>query len=202
MKNKIQKFESPSRLSELSPKETLIKAGFTEGMVLCDIGAGSGIFTFPAADISSSRIYAVEISDNMIQVINDRILERQISNIIVKRSDGDKLPIDDGACDMAVMVTVFHEIGDKGSMLREVQRILKDKGRFVVIEFHKDSTSMGPPPEHRISEEEVAALCESRFSLLDKFDLGENFYCLVFEKKSRFLKLTENNCKVAEQMIQ
>ena len=61
--NRAIKFENPIRISELSPKATLIRVGFMEGMKLCDIGAGTGIFSFPATEISSDDIYALEILD-------------------------------------------------------------------------------------------------------------------------------------------
>ena len=35
--SKVTKFENPKRLEELDPRNTLIKAGFQENMVLCDI---------------------------------------------------------------------------------------------------------------------------------------------------------------------
>ena len=75
-------------------------------MVLCDIGAGTGIFTFPATEISSNDIYA-------------------------------------------------HEVENKELMLDEIKRILKQGGKLMIIEFHKRETPMGPPLDHRISEEYV-----------------------------------------------
>lgn len=57
----ISKFENQMRIEELNPRNTLIKAGFKDSMVLCDIGAGTGIFAFPASRISSNDIYALEI---------------------------------------------------------------------------------------------------------------------------------------------
>ena len=46
MTDKAKKFENPARLDELSPESTLIRAGLSEGMSLCDIGAGTGIFNY------------------------------------------------------------------------------------------------------------------------------------------------------------
>ena len=49
MTDKAKKFENPARLDELRPESTLRRAGFSEGMSLCDIGAGTGIFSVAAA---------------------------------------------------------------------------------------------------------------------------------------------------------
>lgn len=180
--SKVTKFENPKRLEELDPRNTLIKAGFQENMVLCDIGAGSGIFSLPAAQISSNDIYALEISDRMIELLKSRREENNIQNLKIKKVESDILPLGDSCCDMAVMVTVFHEIEDKESMLREIKRILKEKGRLMIIEFHKRETPMGPPVDHKISEEDVEEICNhNNFITIEKFTMGDNFYGIIFE---------------------
>lgn len=180
--SKVTKFENPKRLEELDPRNTLIKAGFQETMVLCDIGAGSGIFSLPAAQISSNDIYALEISDPMIELLKSRIKESKIQNLKIRKVDSDRLPLENDLCDMALMVTVFHEIEGKDSMLGEIKRILKKKGRLMIIEFHKRETPMGPPVDHRISEEDVEEICNhNNFITIEKFTMGDNFYGIVFE---------------------
>jgi len=182
MNDRINKFENPVRITELNPKNTLMKAGFKDTMVLCDIGAGSGIFSFPAAQISSSDIFALEISDDMIEVLENKKSENNTQNIIIRKVESEDLPLDDDICDMAIMVTVLHEIEDKSSMIKEIKRVLKENGKLVVIEFHKDKTPMGPPIDHRISQELVLELCnDNGFKTTEKYRLGDNFYCLVFE---------------------
>jgi ubiquinone/menaquinone biosynthesis C-methylase UbiE len=67
-------------------------------------------------------------------------------------------------------------------MLLEIKRILKEKGKLLVIEFHKRQTPMGPPEDHRISQEESEKIsCENGFRIIDTFALGDNFYSIVFE---------------------
>jgi len=180
--SKATKFENPKRLEELDPRNTLTKAGFQENMVLCDIGAGSGIFSLPAAQISSNDIYALEISDSMIELLKNRMVENKIQNLKIRKVDSDILPLENDICDMALMVTVFHEIADKEFMLGEIKRILKEKGRLMIIEFHKRETPMGPPVDHRISEEDVEEICNnSKFITIEKFTMGDNFYGIIFE---------------------
>lgn len=92
------------------------------------------------------------------------------------------LPLNNSSCDMVIMVTVLHELKDKEVMISEIKRILKEKGRLVIIEFHKRRTPMGPPIDHRQSEEFVNELCISNhMKAIGKFSLGENFYCIIFE---------------------
>jgi len=178
---KVNKFENPVRLLELDPYNTLIKSGFAENMILCDIGAGSGIFTFPAAQISSNDIYALEIEDDMVELLKSKKQNQNFSNLKILKVDSSKLPLCDDTCDLAIMVTVLHEISDKEQMIREMKRILKKNGRFLIIEFKKQKTPMGPPVDNRISAEDVENICKNiGFKIVSRFELGENFYGLVF----------------------
>ncbi len=180
MDHKVNKLENSARLAELDPKGTLTKAGLKDGMSLCDIGAGSGIFTFPAAKISKGAIYALEVSDDMIEILKKRAEEKRLSNVIVKKVESETLPLEDGICDMAIMVTVLHEIEDQETMLREIKRVLKEKGRLVIIEFHEKGTPIGPPEGHRLSQKEAEKLCKTGgYQTEECFSLGENFYCLI-----------------------
>ena len=185
MNEKIKKFENPERLAELDPKNTLIKLGFNENMVLCDIGAGSGIFSLPAAQLSSGDIYALEIPDGMIDAMESKKAESNLRNLLIRKVESDSLPLQSGICDMVIMVTVFHEIEDKTSMLKEINRILKENGKLAMIEFHKEKTPMGPPVDHRISQDQAAEMCnENGFISTDNFKLGDNFYCCAFQSIS------------------
>jgi ubiquinone/menaquinone biosynthesis C-methylase UbiE len=179
---RVAKFESHARLAELDPKHTLTKIGFEDGMTLCDIGAGTGVFTFAAADISRNNIYALDISDDMINLLTSRIEERAIDNIHVAKVTSDELPVENNACNIAIMVTVLHEIDNKKQMLSEIKRILKPAGKLMIIEFHKIETPIGPPVDRRLSEQEVEEICSGEaFRLINSFSLGNNLYAKVFE---------------------
>lgn len=52
----------------------------------------------------------------------------------------------------------------------------------LIIEFHKKETPMGPPVEIRISQDELEGFGkDNQLKIIDKFDLGDNFYGYVFE---------------------
>ncbi|MDY0235973.1 MAG: methyltransferase domain-containing protein [Gudongella sp.] len=180
--DKINKFENKERLEELRPVETLKRAGFKDGMVLCDIGAGTGVFSIPATQISTSDIYALEKSDSMIEILETKIVDNGLKNLKVKKVDSDILPMEDNICDLVIMITVLHHIDNKELMMDEIKRILKKSGRLMVIEFHKNGTQSGPPAEMRISQEELEDFGKiNKLKIIEKFVLGNNFYGFVFE---------------------
>lgn len=182
---KQSKLERPSRVAELNPAETLKKIGFREGQVLCDIGAGSGIFTVAAAEISSNTVYALEISEEMLAIIAQKALQKGLPQIKPTKVNGEIWPLPNAVADVAVMVTVLHEIENKQVFIAETGRILKKGAVAAVVEFHKTQTPEGPPTEHRLAEAEVKRLFQKQgFVLSQQFCIGENFYCLVFQNKA------------------
>jgi len=82
---------------------------------------------------------------------------------------------------VVLTVTVLHEIKNKSALLEEVNKLINENGKIAVIEFYKRDTPMGPPTAHRISKDEAKdILANIGFIVLKDFDLGENFYCLIF----------------------
>lgn len=185
MMNKQVKFENPARLQELNPTETLLRIGLQNGQVICDIGAGSGIFTIPAASITDNTVFALEINDELITVIAEKASREGLTNVRVMKVQGNDFGLQTGSVDLALLVTVFHEINDKDLFLQEVKRILNDHGKVAVIEFHKRDTPMGPPLPHRISQDEILAHFEDAgLCLKESFELGPNFNCSIFMKEN------------------
>lgn len=180
--HQIRKLENPDRIQELDPVRTLLRIGLRDGLTMADIGAGSGVFAMPAARITTGKVHVLEISDEMLEYIAGKAKNQNIANIELIKVESDHLDLADHSVDIALMATVMHELPDRGSMLAEVKRILKEAGRLAVIEFHKRDTPMGPPPGRRLDQKALADDIEKRgFVLVDSFELGENMYCLVLE---------------------
>ena len=178
---KQMRMENPIRIAELDPMNTLISIGLDEKAVICDIGAGSGIFTLPAAKITKNKVFALEIDDEMLRVIGEKAKNEELANIELIKVEDEKVAIEDNTVDFVLMVTVLHEIENKAVFLREVKRLLKNNGKVLVIEFHKRETPIGPPVPHRIEKEEVKnVMGDVGFLISEEFDLGDNYYCLIF----------------------
>jgi len=180
--NQLQmKLENPARMEELKPEETLRRIGLQKNHILSDIGAGSGIFTVAAAKITSNTVYALDINEDMLSLIGDKAKQEGITNIETVKVENDHFNIDSGKVDIAILVTVLHEIENKSLFLSEVKRILSNAGKVAVIEFHKRATPVGPPVDNRLGKDDlIKSFKEIEFVSCDGFDLGENFYCLVF----------------------
>jgi ubiquinone/menaquinone biosynthesis C-methylase UbiE len=180
-KHQPASLENPARVAELMPEKTLRRLGFADGQVLCDIGAGSGLFALPAARMTRQKVLALDINPAMLATIRSRAQEAGLSNLELIPVDGPALNVAAGSVDLALLVTVLHEVLDKPPFIAEIRRILRPGGRLAVIEFFKARTPLGPPPAERLSPQEVTDLVlPAGFTLAEQFELGPNFYCQIF----------------------
>jgi len=178
----MKKFESKARLKELNPYETLLKIGLQKDHVFCDIGAGTGIFSFAASGITSNKIYAIEISDEMIELLIKRKEEGKVEQLEILKGEQDSLPIERNSVDRVLLSTVFHELESPEKILKEIKKIMKNDGLLAIIEFHKKETPMGPPVNHRISRIDLKKICiDNNFMNVKTINLGENFYLSIFK---------------------
>lgn len=184
LNHRHSRLENPVRLAELNPPVTLEKIGLEQDHILCDIGAGSGIFTIPAARMTRNKVYALELDEAMLNIIGEKAGQEGLTNIELIPVKGETLAVPERTVDIILLVTVLHEIPEKDSFLQEINRITKDKAKIAVVEFHKRETPMGPPVERRLGQEEAAGILAAKGWQVEKdFNLGPNFYCLVLGKK-------------------
>ncbi|MCK9625716.1 MAG: class I SAM-dependent methyltransferase [Bacteroidales bacterium] len=176
------KLENPDRVAELNPLKTLQRIGLGQHDVLCDIGAGTGIFTIQAAKITENSVIALELNEELLNIINKKAKQENLTNIKTLKVTGDLFDIYKNTVDFVLLVTVFHEIINKNIFVTEIRRIIKKTGKIVIIEFHKKQTIFGPPIDQRISRNYVTSFFDYYgFTKKNEFDLGDNLYCIVFD---------------------
>jgi len=84
MSTLFNKLENPERVSELAMPTTLQRLGLGGNMVFCDVGAGTGLFTFAAVQITKGTIYAVEISLEMLDILHKKLVENPADQVIIE----------------------------------------------------------------------------------------------------------------------
>jgi ubiquinone/menaquinone biosynthesis C-methylase UbiE/DNA-binding transcriptional ArsR family regulator len=97
-----------------------------------DLGCGTGQLTAALAPFVH-HVIAVDASAAMLQAAKKRL--HGIDNIELRRGDLEALPIDDGRLDAATLALVLHHLPEPGRALADVARVLKPRGRLLIVDM-------------------------------------------------------------------
>ena len=176
-----EKLDNPKRRENLPPYKVLEKFGLQKGTLIADIGCGIGYFTFPAGDIvgEKGKVFAIDISNDMIEFVENKIREENISNIRTIISKESDLIIEKENVDFAFLCTVLHEVEEPQVFLEDACRILKNKGTLAVVEWNNEELGFGPDIKERMDMGLVKSLLfEVGFKEVEEIELGNYFYGL------------------------
>ena len=171
--------DNPVRRKIQSPAVIAQWMGVKEGMLILEIGPGSGTFTFEIAKHvgDDGCVYAIDIQESIVTALGEKVEQLGVDNVSVRQASAYDLPFSNGYFDRVFMVTVLGEIPDKRKALLEIKRVLKDEGLLAIGEFLPD------PDYPRKST--VTGWCQD-----SGFELNEQFgnwlhYLLTFEKSQQ-----------------
>ena len=149
--------ERPERENE-ERTDLLVEAmELKPGEVVADIGAGSGYFTWRMAKAvaPTGKIYAVEIQQEMLDLIQRNMARRDVSNVVstLGTTSDPKLP--PAGVDTILLVDVYHEFDQPYEMLEAMTRSLKKGGRIVWVEFRAEDPKVNIKTLHKMSVEQA-----------------------------------------------
>jgi ubiquinone/menaquinone biosynthesis C-methylase UbiE len=91
-----------------------------------EVGIGTGLIALGLVELGH-RVFGVDLSEAMARRARERI------GLSVAVGDGRRLPLADRSFEQAFSVWVLHVVGDPTAVLREVARVLRPGGRYLVV---------------------------------------------------------------------
>jgi ubiquinone/menaquinone biosynthesis C-methylase UbiE len=170
-----------ARDKDHQPEKVMDVAGVAPGMVIGEVGAGHGYFTFWLARRvgPQGKIYANDILSSALAAIRDRCRRENFKNIetILGKVEDPLFPV--GALDMVFIVNAFHDLEKPVELLNNLLPSLKPGAQVVIMD--RDPARFRDPHGHFLSKE--AVLQEIRLSpfeldRLETFLPNHNLYIL------------------------
>ena len=162
--------DRPEREEEEQPERALELIGIGKGLVVADVGAGSGYMTVRLARRvgPTGKVYANDLQPQMLAILEDRARKQKLSNIELVQGAIDDAKLPAGAIDLALLVDVYHEFWRPQEMLQSIKRSLKPGGRLVLLEYRKEDPSIPILYEHKMSVAEVRTEVEAEGFAFDR----------------------------------
>jgi len=114
-----------------SLRAEVLAQAWPRGLVVADLGCGTGFLSSLLAR-RGARVLAVDHSERMLEAAERAKLEGSVE---FRRGELDALPLADGEVDAAFSNLVWHHLPDHAAAAREVLRVLKPGGAFVVSDL-------------------------------------------------------------------
>jgi ubiquinone/menaquinone biosynthesis C-methylase UbiE len=179
--------EKKVKIGFLNPQKIINNLSIKKGMRVAHFGCGTGFFTFPIAEKVGENgiVYALDVLGSKIDLINSRARSANFSNIVAKKvnleeKEGSKLESD--SMDWVILVNILYQNINKSKIIREAQRILKEGGRALLIEW-KSMMPIGPEKRSVILKEDLTKVIRKHgLGIAEEIEVGDFHFGLILSK--------------------
>jgi ubiquinone/menaquinone biosynthesis C-methylase UbiE len=126
-------------------------AELSTGATVLDLGCGSGTDTLIAAQRvgPTGKVIGVDFSPAMLSRARRAVSESGVTNVELRESGAERLPIADREIDVAIVNGIFNLNPTRDAIFRELARVIKASGKLFAAEL---MLRQPLPPETRASE--------------------------------------------------
>jgi ubiquinone/menaquinone biosynthesis C-methylase UbiE len=183
----IDRFERGGR-EIFDHRHAILEAtGIRPGMMVADVGAGTGLFTLEFARMvgPSGRIYAVDIVPKFLTHIARKAKDQHINNVKTVLGTGRAVSLAANSIDVAFLCDAYHHFEYPRNMNASLFKALRPGGTLVLIDFRRVA---GQSPqwvlEHVRAGEEVftAELQAAGFEKVESLPVLAQNYFVRFRK--------------------
>ncbi len=155
------------------PDAVLDALTLRDGMVVADVGAGSGYFTLRLARRvgATGHVIATDVQPEMLAMVKERAAAAGLANVETRLVMPDDAGLAPASIDLALMVDVYHELADPAAVVGGLRRALKPGGRLVLVEYRGEDPEVPIKPEHKMTLAQIKAELEPMgFRLVDDLE--------------------------------
>ena len=176
--------ERPEREQEERTSLLLQNMDIQKDDVIADIGAGSGYHVFKMAKMASQgKIYAVDIQDEMLAAMQQKIDQGGVKNVDLVKGGEKSTNLPSAALDKILIVDVYHEFEYPYEIMASLYSSLKPDGKLYLIEYRGEDSNVPIKKVHKMTENQaVEEMKAAGFKLESNIGNLPWQHCMVFIK--------------------
>ena len=152
------------------------------GERIADIGSGSGYFVFALAKAvgPAGKVYAVDVDQDMTDLVAQRAKTEGVENIQVILARPDDPLLTANGIDLIFTSNTYHHIKDRVSYFANLRKYIRPGGRMAIIEFDRRSWFAGLWQHYTPKEFIQREMEQAGYRLLREFDFLDRQSFLIF----------------------
>ena len=172
----------------LNPRQIIAQLEIRPGMKVAHFGCGTGYFTFPLAALVGEHgtVWALDILEHKIDLIRGNAKTLGLRNVVVNRVNLEKTNgsgLEDESVDWVVMVNMLYQNEKRNRIIGEARRVLKEKGRILLIDWKAAEGTVGPEMHTRIEREElIKSIRKNGLGIARELEIGKLYFGMILTK--------------------
>lgn len=168
------------------PVKILKQLDLREHMIVADLGAGTGFYSIGAGHIvTSGKVYAIEVNKDYLTTIANKIKETHLKNVDIILGDIEKrggTKLGENVVDAVIASNVLFQVENKQGFINEIKRVLKAKGKVLLVDHDSDVLS-GRDKSRFVSKEKALSIFVEQGFVLERYiDAGDHHYGMILSK--------------------
>ena len=164
------------------PDLVLHSVELSDGDIIADFGCGVGYYIDNMAKkvAPSGHIIAVDVNQDILDTCSSNAARCGCThNVSFEQCDlgHDHLGCERGSIDYVFIITTLFQIPNKLNVFKEANRILKDRGEIVIVDWTDSFGGIGPNEEFIFPKSDAWKMSlDNGFKSMKSFDVGEYHY--------------------------
>lgn len=186
----VERFEREGREVYDHREEIVAACNLKPGMVVADVGSGTGLFTRMIAPRlgERGRVYAVDIAKEFVSHVESTCQDAGLTNVkgLVCKPDSIELPAE--SIDLAFICDTYHHFEFPYKTMRSIYRALRPGGQVVLVEFHREEGKSSEWILNHVRANQATFVSEIKiagFDVVDEEKFLKTSYWMRFKKSSR-----------------
>jgi len=173
----------------LNPKKVLANTHISPGMFVADFETTNGVFALEVARLlkNDGKVFCVGSQGELLRRVSNEATREHLGTLEIIKGHIEKskgVPLKDGILDLVIIENSFFTLENKDITAHEANRLLRNGGRVLLVEWIDSFGGIGPHKDHVVSKSDVLAHFKNAgFSLMKEIDADDFHYAYIFQKK-------------------